>query len=65
MISNIRHPNLVELIGCCVEGNNRILIYEYLENNSLGNALLGKPTRMFKLHSFYINYYELQKDKVF
>ncbi|PIN25030.1 Serine/threonine protein kinase [Handroanthus impetiginosus] len=40
MISNIRHPNLVELIGCCVEGNNRILVYEYLENNSLENALL-------------------------
>ncbi|XP_021888618.1 putative serine/threonine-protein kinase [Carica papaya] len=45
MISNIRHPNLVELIGCCVEGNNRILIYEYLENNSLGNALLGSKSK--------------------
>ncbi|GFP94374.1 probable LRR receptor-like serine/threonine-protein kinase at1g56140 [Phtheirospermum japonicum] len=40
MISNIQHPNLVRLIGCCVEGNNRILVYEYLENNSLANALL-------------------------
>ncbi|KAG8386471.1 hypothetical protein BUALT_Bualt03G0152100 [Buddleja alternifolia] len=40
-ISNIRHPNLVQLIGCCVEGNNRILVYEYLENNSLASALLG------------------------
>ncbi|KAH9672885.1 protein kinase domain-containing protein [Citrus sinensis] len=42
MIWNIRHPNLVQLIGCCVEDNNRILVYEYLENNSLANALLGK-----------------------
>ncbi|KAK4396131.1 Cold-responsive protein kinase [Sesamum angolense] len=41
MISNIRHPNLVQLIGCCIEGNNRILVYEYLENNSLASALLG------------------------
>ncbi|KAK6120274.1 hypothetical protein DH2020_045965 [Rehmannia glutinosa] len=40
MISNIQHPNLVQLIGCCVEGNNRILVYEYLENNSLASALL-------------------------
>ncbi|KAL0375322.1 UNVERIFIED_CONTAM: Cold-responsive protein kinase [Sesamum radiatum] len=24
MISNIRHPNLVQLIGCCIEGTNRI-----------------------------------------
>ncbi|KAI8556949.1 hypothetical protein RHMOL_Rhmol05G0296800 [Rhododendron molle] len=40
MISKIRHPNLVELIGCCIEGCNRILVYEYLENNSLASALL-------------------------
>ncbi|CAN1276812.1 Cold-responsive protein kinase 1 [Linum perenne] len=41
MISNVRHPNLVELVGCCVEANHRILVYEYLENNSLATALLG------------------------
>ncbi|XP_059671075.1 cold-responsive protein kinase 1-like [Cornus florida] len=40
-ISNVRHPNLVELIGCCAHGTNRILVYEYLENNSLDSALLG------------------------
>ncbi|XP_015897184.1 putative serine/threonine-protein kinase [Ziziphus jujuba] len=41
MISTIRHPNLVELLGCCVEGNHRILVYEYMENNSLASCLLG------------------------
>lgn len=41
LISNIHHPNLVNLIGCCVEGHNRILVYEYLENNSLSSVLLG------------------------
>ncbi|XP_068644333.1 putative serine/threonine-protein kinase [Aristolochia californica] len=45
MISNIKHPNLVQLIGCCVEGNNRMLVYEYLENNSLANALLGPKSK--------------------
>ncbi|KAF3972772.1 hypothetical protein CMV_003753 [Castanea mollissima] len=45
MISNIRHPNLVEFIGCCVEGDHRILVYEYLENNSLANALLGSKSK--------------------
>ncbi|GAV75473.1 Pkinase domain-containing protein [Cephalotus follicularis] len=45
IISNIRHPNLVELVGCCIEGNNRILIYEYLENNSLASVLLGSKSR--------------------
>lgn len=41
MISNIQHPKLVHLIGCCVEGSNRILVYEYMENNSLASALFG------------------------
>ena len=42
MISTIKHPTLVELVGCCVEENNRILVYEYMENNSISSALLGK-----------------------
>ena len=41
-ISNVKHPNLVELIGCCVQGTNRTLIYEYVENKSLDKVLLGK-----------------------
>nr|GMC81775.1 putative serine/threonine-protein kinase [Ipomoea batatas] len=41
MISNIQHPNLVQLVGCCVEGSDRMLIYEYMENNSIASALLG------------------------
>ncbi|KAI3525804.1 hypothetical protein L1887_04906 [Cichorium endivia] len=40
-ISSIQHPNLVQLIGCCVEDGHRILVYEYLKNNSLASALLG------------------------
>ncbi|KAK6231246.1 hypothetical protein SCA6_001319 [Theobroma cacao] len=49
MISNIRHPNLVELIGCCVDDNHRILVYEYLENNSLASVLLGSRSKYIAL----------------
>ena len=42
MISALQHPNLVRLYGCCVEGNQLILVYEYMENNSLARALFGK-----------------------
>jgi serine/threonine protein kinase len=42
VITNVKHPNLVELLGCCIQDNNRILVYEYLENGSLDHALLGK-----------------------
>ncbi|RZB66208.1 Cold-responsive protein kinase 1 isoform D [Glycine soja] len=41
VISEIEHENLVKLYGCCVEKNNRILVYNYLENNSLSQTLLG------------------------
>ncbi|KAF8687340.1 hypothetical protein HU200_043023 [Digitaria exilis] len=40
-ISDVTHENLVKLYGCCVEGNRRILVYSYLENNSLAHTLLG------------------------
>ncbi|XP_039116286.1 probable LRR receptor-like serine/threonine-protein kinase At1g53440 [Dioscorea cayenensis subsp. rotundata] len=41
MISALNHPNLVKLFGCCIEGNHLLLVYEYMENNSLANALFG------------------------
>ncbi|CAA6665678.1 unnamed protein product [Spirodela intermedia] len=41
MISALQHPNLVRLFGCCTEGNQLLLIYEYMENNSLARALYG------------------------
>ncbi|XP_051135808.1 probable LRR receptor-like serine/threonine-protein kinase At1g07650 isoform X2 [Andrographis paniculata] len=44
MISALQHPNLVKLYGCCVEGNNLMLIYEYMENNCVSRALFGKDT---------------------
>lgn len=49
-ISNVRHPNLVELIGCCAEGANRILVYEYVENSSLDRALLGPKSKTILLN---------------
>ncbi|XP_057996783.1 probable LRR receptor-like serine/threonine-protein kinase At1g07650 isoform X2 [Hevea brasiliensis] len=42
MISGLQHPNLVKLYGCCIEGNQLLLVYEYMENNSLAYALFGR-----------------------
>ncbi|KAJ7976966.1 Serine/threonine protein kinase [Quillaja saponaria] len=40
-LSDVKHENLVILRGCCVEGANRYLVYDYMENNSLTQTLLG------------------------
>ncbi|KAE8696351.1 putative LRR receptor-like serine/threonine-protein kinase [Hibiscus syriacus] len=45
-ISGVQHRNLVKLHGCCIGGNRRLLVYEYLVNKSLDQALWGKN----KLH---------------
>ncbi|KAK3428065.1 hypothetical protein EUGRSUZ_F04177 [Eucalyptus grandis] len=42
MIFALQHPNLVKLYGCCIEGNQLLLVYEYMENNSLAHALFDE-----------------------
>ncbi|KAI3969382.1 hypothetical protein MKX01_019943 [Papaver californicum] len=49
MISGLTHPNLAKLYGCCIEGNQLLLIYEYLENNCLAPALFGEEGVQLKL----------------
>ncbi|KAJ7947200.1 putative Kinase [Quillaja saponaria] len=49
MISCLQHPNLVKLHGCCIEGDELLLVYEYLENNSLARALFGPERTLLNL----------------
>ncbi|KAF3673514.1 Pto-interacting protein 1 [Capsicum annuum] len=42
MVSRLKHENLVELLGYCVEGNLRVLAYEFATMGSLHDILHGR-----------------------
>jgi len=49
-VGKVRHKRLVNLIGCCAEGDERLLVAEYMPNDTLSKHLFH-CTSLLSSHS--------------
>lgn len=54
MVSRLKHENLVELLGYCVEGNLRVLAYEFATMGSLHDILHGMQIHLIFSYISYV-----------
>ena len=52
LLASVQHRNVVNLLGYCAYGENKLLVYEYIANESLDKLLFSKYSSGFMLFVF-------------
>ena len=56
LLTGMKHRNLVSLKGCCIHNQERLLVYEYVDNYDIDKVLLGESDPQLRtsiLQDFY------------